>query len=287
MEIPGGHNHKKRVAIYEFFGTSVLVWAVLISGGSAFAVPFVFFGLIMACDNVSGSHFNPAVTTGVYFTTKNFKGNFSFYLVILLAEFAGGLFGLFLSWIVLLPNPIANGFDAVPAMWIPTLCPNGIGDRGNPYACDTDKSRERATFFLQMMSTFVFVFVVMMVKGKFSSPTNDGTLGAISVSAALFAQINVCGNLGGACFNPAVALAQLTWGISQTDGAVRDSQIHYAWIYLLAPFIGGAFAGITGIFHEQSCELMAVEASKDEQKTLLHNYDVSHNTAYNEGVGDI
>jgi len=287
MEIAGGQYHKKRVAIYEFFGTAGLVWAVLISGGSPFAVPFVFFGLIMTCDSISGSHFNPAVTTGVYITTKNFGGNFSFYLVILLAQFAGGLFGLFLSWIVLLPNSISDGYDAVPAMWIPTLCPNGISDKGFPYACATDSSRERATFFLQMLCTFVFVFNVMMVKGKFSGPTKDGTLGALSVALALFAQINVCGNLGGACFNPAVALAQLTWGISQTDGEVRDSQIRYAWIYLIAPFVGGAFAGATEIFHERSCELMATEASKNQQKSLMHNYDVAHTTICNEGTPSI
>ena len=49
MEIPGGHNHTVKVLLYEFFGTSVLVYAVLASGGDITAVAFTVLSLIIAC----------------------------------------------------------------------------------------------------------------------------------------------------------------------------------------------------------------------------------------------
>lgn len=49
MEVPGGHNHKVKVFLYEFFGTSVLVYAVLASGGDITAVAFTVLSLIVAC----------------------------------------------------------------------------------------------------------------------------------------------------------------------------------------------------------------------------------------------
>ena len=49
MEVPGGHNHKGKVFVYEFFGTSVLVYAVLASGGDLTAVALTVLALIVAC----------------------------------------------------------------------------------------------------------------------------------------------------------------------------------------------------------------------------------------------
>ena len=51
---------------------------------------------------------------------------------------------------------------------------------------------------------------ILLIKGKYSSPTNDNYLKALSVGLALAGQIFMAGNLGGACYNPAIALANLT-----------------------------------------------------------------------------
>jgi hypothetical protein len=50
MEVPGGKDHKARVLIYEFLATSVLVYAVLASGGNMIAVPMTVLALILMCD---------------------------------------------------------------------------------------------------------------------------------------------------------------------------------------------------------------------------------------------
>ena len=51
---------------------------------------------------------------------------------------------------------------------------------------------------------------ILLIKGKYSSPTNDNYLKAISVGLALAGQIFMAGNVGAACYNPAVALANIT-----------------------------------------------------------------------------
>ena len=47
-----------------------------------------------------------------------------------------------------------------------------------------------------------------MVKSPITSPTNDGLLKGCFVIFSLIGMINIAPNDGGACFNPAVALAQ-------------------------------------------------------------------------------
>ena len=66
MEVEGGRNNKLTVCIYEFFGTSGLAYAVLASGGNDIAVAGTLFILIVLAGNVSGAHFNPAVTAAVW-----------------------------------------------------------------------------------------------------------------------------------------------------------------------------------------------------------------------------
>ena len=59
--------------LYEFLGTSGLTYAVLISGGYPLAVTMTLLIIIVVCEPVSGSHFNPAVSTGVYFWQGKWK----------------------------------------------------------------------------------------------------------------------------------------------------------------------------------------------------------------------
>ena len=66
MEVDGSNDHKFRVFIYEFFGTAFLIFSILVSGGNMWAVPFIFFFLIYWANPVTGAHFNPSLTIGVY-----------------------------------------------------------------------------------------------------------------------------------------------------------------------------------------------------------------------------
>ena len=85
MEVPSGKQNKGIVCVYEFFATSFLVYAVLASGGNALAASLTVLALIILCDPISGAHFNPCVTIGVFMASKKLGENLVFFLMILLS----------------------------------------------------------------------------------------------------------------------------------------------------------------------------------------------------------
>ena len=44
--------------------------------------------------------------------------------------------------------------------------------------------------------------------------------------------------------------------------------IHYTWIFAVTPFIGGAMAGLVGIYHEQACITMAEAGEKEKGRRM-------------------
>ncbi len=166
MEVAGGHDQKWLVFRYEFFGTAVLTYAVLVSGGNMFAVPLTLFLLIITAERISGAHFNPAVTTGVYIMNKNWRKDRDYYFLILFAEFLGSLLGIVISYIILMPSYIQGTVEIIPSGWLTPLCPVGVNPDGdlvnNP--CDDENYRDRSAFMFQFFSTFLFVSIILLVK---------------------------------------------------------------------------------------------------------------------------
>jgi glycerol uptake facilitator-like aquaporin len=88
MEVNEGKRNKKIVCTYEAIGTALLMYAVNLSSGSPFAkfgISFTVFALILIAGPVSGAHFNPAVTLGVYISNVHWKEDWGFCLLIMLA----------------------------------------------------------------------------------------------------------------------------------------------------------------------------------------------------------
>ena len=92
----------------------------------------------------------------------------------------------------------------------------------------------------------------MITKGARTSPSKDFVLaGPFTVALALYAMINVQSLQGGACYNPAVGLAQLVFDIAQTDGPLSDSEVHYMWIFLTVPLMGGVLSALAMMYYER------------------------------------
>ena len=108
MEVPGGHENKGKVLIYEMFGTAFLAYAAIVSGGNAMAVGLTITVIIMCTGSITGAHYNPAVSTAVLFWKRDFGKNICFYLMIVLAQFIGGLLGAGFSWLVMMPTYLAD-----------------------------------------------------------------------------------------------------------------------------------------------------------------------------------
>lgn len=66
MEVPNGKRNMGLVLIYEFLGTMFLVYAINISQGNSIAIALMLFCWLLIGGPISGAHYNPAVTIGVY-----------------------------------------------------------------------------------------------------------------------------------------------------------------------------------------------------------------------------
>ena len=93
------------------------------------AVIYMVLALILFSDKVSGSHFNPAVSTGVFVANKNWGKDLIFYLMIMASQFVGGLVGAGWAWLVMMPSYL-DGKNKLPDAWIAPLCPVGVNDNG-------------------------------------------------------------------------------------------------------------------------------------------------------------
>ena len=89
METPRGHDRKGLVCAYEFLGEIFFMYIAIVSGGShsdktwGIAGPLALFSVINIFGGVSGGHFNPAVTLGVYIREAKWAKNFLFMLIII------------------------------------------------------------------------------------------------------------------------------------------------------------------------------------------------------------
>ena len=64
----------------------------------ATTIPFVVFAPIIYWGNLTGGHFNPAVTLGVYITLGEYSKNWILCILIIVSEIVGGIFGILLAY---------------------------------------------------------------------------------------------------------------------------------------------------------------------------------------------
>ena len=106
MEIANGQNNKTAVLLYEFLGTAMLLIGINNTSHlgplAPIGVGLTVFALIVMTGNVSGAHFNPAVTLGVLVKegAGDFGRNSMFAMLIIVAEFLGGIFGAFVVFLL-------------------------------------------------------------------------------------------------------------------------------------------------------------------------------------------
>ena len=114
MEVKGGWENKGYVLLFEMIGTANLLYAINSSagynGGSwlPFAVGLTIFGNICIFGEVTGGHFNPAVTIGVLIAegSKNMGRNIKFAIMIILAQIIGAILGCCSSYLAEFNDPV-------------------------------------------------------------------------------------------------------------------------------------------------------------------------------------
>jgi aquaporin Z len=213
----------------EFIGTAWLVLggcgsAVLAAGvpdvGIGYAGVALAFGLTVltgayAFGHISGAHFNPAVTVGLFV-----GGRFSMKLVIpyILAQMVGGIAGAAVLYVIASGAP---GFDVTAG-----FASNGYGEH-SPQGYSMP-----AALICEVVMTFMFLLVIL------GTTTEGAAKGfaplAIGLALTLIHLISI--PVTNTSVNPArsegVAIFQGTWALEQL------------WVFWVAPLIGAALAGL-------------------------------------------
>ena len=216
METPRGHDRKLLVCIYELIGQILFMYIALVSGGSGsdswgIAGPLALFVVVNIFGGVSGGHFNPAVTLGVYVREAKWAENFIYTLMILTSQLSGALIGMMLASTVLRVQKDGD-WTILPGN-VPLLLPNvySSGDKKlTPDSSDlaTDGFEQNwSTFAMEIMCTFVFVLLILHVTGKKTMGPDLGVYGVPAICLNLWALCNVCW-FTAPSFNPALAVGQ-------------------------------------------------------------------------------
>ena len=185
--------------IVEFIGTFFLVLTIcmaVIGGAGDFApiaIGFSLMCMIFAGGHISGAHYNPAVTLGVFIRGKCDKADVPAYII---AQLLAAVAAVFLANMMLGGKVATMGsISVVPA------------------------------FLAEFLGTFALVYVILNVA------TSQGTEGNSFYGLAIGCTVTFCayalGPVSGGAFNPAVAVGACLAGLASwsTIGVIIGGNI--------------------------------------------------------------
>ncbi|MEM6783256.1 MAG: aquaporin [Bacteroidota bacterium] len=200
-----------RAYVTEFIGTFFLVLTIglTVVGGSTFA-PLAIGSALMVMvymgGHVSGAHYNPAVTLGLFLAGKLPSKEIAPYMI---AQVVGAFVAAFV-----VSATLGDTLKVAPA-----------------------ESTTMAGFFLM---EFLFTFALMLV--IFNVAVSKGTEGnsfyGLAIGFTVLVGAFAAGPISGGAFNPAVAIGPILVDTIAGDNATLGG----LWMYLLATFLGAAAA---------------------------------------------
>jgi aquaporin Z len=202
------------VLVFFAVGSAVFGAKSIDAAGVATAFGLVLLALVYAIGPISGCHVNPAVTLGVVLAKRMSPLEGIQYWV---AQAVGGIAGG-----ALLKAMVSGSFGKV-ADNTGALGTNGYDSVAHPIS-------QSGAFVLEIVLTFLLVYVVLTVTGRAAAPGFAGL--AIGLSLTVIHLVGI--PLTGTSVNPARSL-----GPALFEGHQALSQL---WLFLTAPLIGGAVA---------------------------------------------
>ena len=217
-----------RRMVAEFFGTFWLTFggcgsAVLAAGfpglgigflGVAFAFGLTVLTMAYAVGHISGGHFNPAVTLGLWAGGRCANKHVIPYLV---AQLVGAILAAAVLWVIASGKPdwVAGGFAA-----------NGYGN------LSPGKYGLAACFVTEILATFFFLFIIIGTTSKGAATGFAGIPIGLSLTLIHLITIPVT--------NTSVNPARST-GPALFAGGAYVGQL---WLFWLAPIAGAVIAGL-------------------------------------------
>lgn len=215
---------KKMIA--EGFGTFILVFfgcgsAVLMGEQIGMLGISLAFGLSIVAaaysiGAISGAHLNPAVSLGMVAAGRMSPAEFLRYSI---AQIAGAIIG---ALVIML---IATGKADY------TVAENGLGQNGYGAGYLGEYNLTAALIF-ELVATFVFVSVILGATQEGSPAAMAGLVIGLTLAAIHLVGINVTG----VSVNPARSIGPALF--------VGGKALADLWVFIAAPLVGGALAGI-------------------------------------------
>ncbi len=172
--------------IVEFIGTFFLILTIgltVIGGAGSFAplaIGSVLMVMIYAGGHISGAHYNPAVTLGVWMRGKCATSDVPMYMI---AQIVGGaLAGFIVMYLLGKGGAPAENFDPIKAL------------------------------VAEFLGTFALVYVVLNTA---TTKSNDGnSFYGLAIGFTVLACAYALGGISGGAFNPAVAVGVSVMSLS-------------------------------------------------------------------------
>lgn len=214
-----------KLFLAELLGTFLLVFigaAAIVTGGLGGVLPVGSIGIGLAfgmglvaaayaIGPISGAHLNPAVTLGFFLAGRLPAKDVVTYWI---AQLVGGIVAAIALWIIVAGKVGESVTNLGATTW-------------NPEAWSTT-----AVFLTEVIATFTFVLVILASTSAKHTTAFAGLIIGLTLAVLHFGFIPVSGN----SLNPARSI-----GPALFSGSVAIGQL---WLYIVAPLIGGAIAGV-------------------------------------------
>lgn len=218
-------------ALAEFIGTFTLVLggcgtAVFAGGSVGFLGVSLAFGLTVVAmaygvGHISGAHLNPAVSLGVLVNGRMTVKEFMVYVV---SQILGGIAAAGVLYFI----------ASTCGMSIGGFAANGYGEAFAGVA-GYYKTTAAGAFVVEALLTFLFLLVILGVTDSENSST--GKFGGLAIGLTLTLIHLISIPLTNTSVNPARSISQALFA----DNAFALPQL---WLFIVAPLVGAALAGV-------------------------------------------
>ncbi len=187
-------------AAVEFGGEAITSLGIAAGFGFGLALAITAFG------QVSGGHFNPAVSAGLAAARRFSPAEVIPYWI---AQLVGGFLAVLVMAIVF-GSDVTDALDTTPGP--------GIDNWG--------------ALVLEMIATALFVMVILTVATDDEAPWK-GVMAPFLIGLFIFTAAETVGPSSGGSFNPARSL----------DPVIYNGDFDDIWIYIVGPLVGGILGG--------------------------------------------
>lgn len=220
--ICGNHLNEVRAKLDNTMGTGAIAAGI--------STAFVAIAIIYAFGDVSGAHFNPAVTIGAMAGGKiNFIKGVIYVIMQLLAS--------------ILAMSLLTGIY-------------GFGSAKDLVLVPSDKSNLAQSFFMELLLTFILVFIIYACamgvdyhKGRNDAmdeeAQKDHTADTVTTDVKMhFAPIAIGLTLGALCFIGATVSGGAFNPARAMGASILTNDYQFVWIYWLGDVMGGVIAAL-------------------------------------------